>query len=190
MVGKFNIALSFAVIYVYAGELMPTVVRSQVRKFFKTFLTSFFGWEIINSKYKSLSLDLLTTLSSVISVRVNQLPSLAWSYQLCLTTTHHLNNDLKYSGDGSFFICCWYRVADISLHQQSGEATLENRIKRLRKWGESDHIMTISTATMIESSQSARLSWPTSTAFRVQSYRMSSITMTAYITVLCSALSL
>ena len=29
MVGKFNIALSFAVIYVYAGELMPTVVRSQ-----------------------------------------------------------------------------------------------------------------------------------------------------------------
>ena len=34
MVGKFNIALSFAVIYVYAGELMPTVVRSQVRKVF------------------------------------------------------------------------------------------------------------------------------------------------------------
>ena len=30
MIGKFNIALSFAVIYVYAGELMPTVVRSQV----------------------------------------------------------------------------------------------------------------------------------------------------------------
>lgn len=29
MIGKFNIALSFAVIYVYAGELMPTVVRSQ-----------------------------------------------------------------------------------------------------------------------------------------------------------------
>ena len=45
--------------------------------------------------------------------------------------THHLNNDRKYSGDGSFFICCWYRVADISLHQQSGEATLENRIKRV-----------------------------------------------------------
>ena len=34
MVGKFNIALSFAVIYVYAGELMPTVVRSQVRTLF------------------------------------------------------------------------------------------------------------------------------------------------------------
>jgi hypothetical protein len=31
MVGKFQIAASFAVIYVYAGELMPTVVRSQVR---------------------------------------------------------------------------------------------------------------------------------------------------------------
>ena len=30
MIGKFNIALSFAVIYVYVGELMPTVVRSQV----------------------------------------------------------------------------------------------------------------------------------------------------------------
>ena len=30
MVGKFQIAASFAVIYVYAGELMPTVVRSQV----------------------------------------------------------------------------------------------------------------------------------------------------------------
>jgi hypothetical protein len=30
MVGKFQIACSFAVIYVYAGELMPTVVRSQV----------------------------------------------------------------------------------------------------------------------------------------------------------------
>ncbi|XP_023337932.1 organic cation transporter protein isoform X1 [Eurytemora carolleeae] len=29
MVGKFQIAASFAVIYVYAGELMPTVVRSQ-----------------------------------------------------------------------------------------------------------------------------------------------------------------
>jgi len=29
MIGKFNIALSFCVIYVYAGELMPTVVRSQ-----------------------------------------------------------------------------------------------------------------------------------------------------------------
>ena len=26
------------------------------------------------------------------------------------------NNDLYYSGDGSFFICCWYWVADISLH--------------------------------------------------------------------------
>ena len=31
MVGKFQIAASFAVIYVYAGELMPTVVRSQVK---------------------------------------------------------------------------------------------------------------------------------------------------------------
>ncbi len=31
MVGKFQIAASFAVIYVYAGELMPTVVRSQVQ---------------------------------------------------------------------------------------------------------------------------------------------------------------
>ena len=30
MIGKFQIACSFAVIYVYAGELMPTVVRSQV----------------------------------------------------------------------------------------------------------------------------------------------------------------
>ena len=30
MIGKFQIAASFAVIYVYAGELMPTVVRSQV----------------------------------------------------------------------------------------------------------------------------------------------------------------
>ena len=30
MVGKFQIAASFAVIYIYAGELMPTVVRSQV----------------------------------------------------------------------------------------------------------------------------------------------------------------
>lgn len=29
MIGKFQIAASFAVIYVYAGELMPTVVRSQ-----------------------------------------------------------------------------------------------------------------------------------------------------------------
>jgi len=29
MIGKFQIACSFAVIYVYAGELMPTVVRSQ-----------------------------------------------------------------------------------------------------------------------------------------------------------------
>lgn len=29
MVGKFQIAASFAVIYVYAGELMPTVVRSE-----------------------------------------------------------------------------------------------------------------------------------------------------------------
>jgi hypothetical protein len=37
MVGKFQIAASFAVIYVYAGELMPTVVRSQVnRKLKKT----------------------------------------------------------------------------------------------------------------------------------------------------------
>jgi len=33
MVGKFQIAASFAVIYVYAGELMPTVVRSQVYKY-------------------------------------------------------------------------------------------------------------------------------------------------------------
>jgi hypothetical protein len=32
MVGKFQIAASFAVIYVYAGELMPTVVRSQVQE--------------------------------------------------------------------------------------------------------------------------------------------------------------
>jgi hypothetical protein len=32
MVGKFQIAASFAVIYVYAGELMPTVVRSQVQR--------------------------------------------------------------------------------------------------------------------------------------------------------------
>ena len=31
MIGKFQIAASFAVIYVYAGELMPTVVRSQVK---------------------------------------------------------------------------------------------------------------------------------------------------------------
>ena len=29
MIGKFQIAASFAVIYVYAGELMPTVVRSE-----------------------------------------------------------------------------------------------------------------------------------------------------------------
>ena len=29
MIGKFGIAASFAVIYVYAGELMPTVVRSE-----------------------------------------------------------------------------------------------------------------------------------------------------------------
>ena len=29
MIGKFEIAASFAVIYVYAGELMPTVVRSE-----------------------------------------------------------------------------------------------------------------------------------------------------------------
>lgn len=29
MIGKFFIAASFAVIYVYAGELMPTVVRSE-----------------------------------------------------------------------------------------------------------------------------------------------------------------
>jgi len=29
MIGKFQIACSFAVIYIYAGELMPTVVRSQ-----------------------------------------------------------------------------------------------------------------------------------------------------------------
>jgi hypothetical protein len=29
MFGKFQIAASFAVIYVYAGELMPTVVRSE-----------------------------------------------------------------------------------------------------------------------------------------------------------------
>ncbi len=36
MVGKFQIAASFAVIYVYAGELMPTVVRSQVQKVKKT----------------------------------------------------------------------------------------------------------------------------------------------------------
>ena len=27
MVGKFMIGVSFAVIYVYAGEMMPTVVR-------------------------------------------------------------------------------------------------------------------------------------------------------------------
>ena len=33
MVGKFQIAASFAVIYVYAGELMPTVVRSQVASY-------------------------------------------------------------------------------------------------------------------------------------------------------------
>ena len=29
MIGKFQIAASFGVIYVYAGELMPTVVRSE-----------------------------------------------------------------------------------------------------------------------------------------------------------------
>ena len=29
VIGKFQIAASFAVIYVYAGELMPTVVRSE-----------------------------------------------------------------------------------------------------------------------------------------------------------------
>ena len=34
MIGKFQIAASFAVIYVYAGELMPTVVRSQVKSMF------------------------------------------------------------------------------------------------------------------------------------------------------------
>ena len=29
MIGKFQIAASFAIIYVYAAEMMPTVVRSQ-----------------------------------------------------------------------------------------------------------------------------------------------------------------
>jgi len=59
MVGKFQIAASFAVIYVYAGELMPTVVRSQVQKVKKTkenarkrrhFVTSLFTcrpWEYL-----------------------------------------------------------------------------------------------------------------------------------------------
>ena len=32
-----------------------------------------------------------------------------------------VDNDCWYSGDGSFFICCWYWSADISLHQQLGE---------------------------------------------------------------------
>jgi hypothetical protein len=40
MVGKFQIAASFAVIYVYAGEMMPTVVRSEamgISSFFSGF---------------------------------------------------------------------------------------------------------------------------------------------------------
>ena len=40
MVGKFMIGVSFAVIYVYAGEMMPTVVRSEamgISSFFSGF---------------------------------------------------------------------------------------------------------------------------------------------------------
>ena len=47
MVGKFNIALSFAVIYVYAGELMPTVVRSQVCNF--AFVTGLFDKQLLET---------------------------------------------------------------------------------------------------------------------------------------------
>ena len=38
MIGKFQIAGSFAIIFVYAGELMPTVVRGQAMG-----IGSFFG---------------------------------------------------------------------------------------------------------------------------------------------------
>ena len=67
MVGKFMIAASFAVIYVYAGEMMPTVVRSEamgISSFFSGFgllifpylnaLVSMQGWYMYQkSVYKT-----------------------------------------------------------------------------------------------------------------------------------------
>ena len=80
MVGKFMIAASFAVIYVYAGEMMPTVVRSEamgISSFFSGFgllifpylnaLVSMQGWytnETIRSQFTKPIAQVRLSLSS------------------------------------------------------------------------------------------------------------------------------
>ena len=61
MIGKFQIAASFGVIYVYAGELMPTVVRSEamgISSFVAGIGMLFFPY--INALVSSKDLGLLT----------------------------------------------------------------------------------------------------------------------------------
>eukprot|EP00090_Calanus_glacialis_P012639 TRINITY_DN21241_c0_g1_i1.p1 TRINITY_DN21241_c0_g1~~TRINITY_DN21241_c0_g1_i1.p1 ORF type:complete len:616 (-),score=86.58 TRINITY_DN21241_c0_g1_i1:500-2347(-) len=104
MIGKFQIAASFAVIYVYAGELMPTVVRSQAMG-----ISSFVAgiglliFPYINSLgtiNRILPLVIMGTFSCLGGIAALFLPETLW---------RHLPNTLeegeKFGNDFSIFRC-------------------------------------------------------------------------------------
>lgn len=84
MFGKFQIAGSFAVIYVYAGELMPTVVRSEAMGISSFFAgTGLLIFPYINDlgKYTHvLPLVIMGTLSVMGGVSALFLPETLWTH--------------------------------------------------------------------------------------------------------------
>jgi len=101
MIGKFQIAASFAVIYVYAGELMPTVVRSEamgISSFIAGIgLLIFPQINALGNYYHVLPLIIMGTLSAIGGIAALFLPE---------TLNKHLPNTLEEGEEFGTMECC------------------------------------------------------------------------------------
>lgn len=119
MVGKFQIAASFAVIYVYAGELMPTVVRSEamgISSFVAGIGLLLFPYiNALGSYSHVLPLVIMGSLSVMGGIAALFLPETLWK---------HLPNTLEEGeGFGSHF-----KICSCPQKRQEGDGDLGNDI--------------------------------------------------------------